>query len=107
MAQAVTLAMAGGSGSRSTLKTVQMLDFEKGSDSALEDLDRWLTDFGRVADHVSGGRGLPAKDKIVHLRACWPATLPGEPGQAGENLRMAQETAEYKRMEAGGDCEGC
>ena len=94
-------------GGRTTLKTVAMLDFERGTDKALEDLPRWLADFKRVADHVSGGRGLPAKDLVVHLRSCWPANAPGEPGQAGENMRLDQDTREYKLMEEAGDYQGC
>ena len=58
MRQAVALAMQHGSNRTSTLKTVTMLDFEKGSNQALEDLPRWFADFKRVSEHVSGGRGL-------------------------------------------------
>ena len=90
-------------GGRTTLKIVAMLDFERGTDKSLEYLPRWLADFKRVADHVSGGRGLPAKDLVVHLRSCWPANAPGEPGQAGESMRLDQDTKEYKQMEEAGD----
>ena len=62
MSQAITLAMQQGTSRASTLNTVTMLDFEKGSDQALEDLPRWFADFKRVSEHVSGGRGLAYKD---------------------------------------------
>ena len=90
MGKAVTAALGRGSGdgNRSTLKTVHMLEFEKGSEVALEDLERWLVEFHRVVDHVSGGHGLPFKTLIVHLRACWTNTLPGDAGRAGENIRL-------------------
>ena len=64
------LGRGSGDGNGSTLKTVHMLEFEKGSEVALEDLERWLVEFHRVVDHVSGGHGLPFKTLIVHLRAC-------------------------------------
>ena len=98
--------LASGS-SCSTLRTVQMLDCEKGSEVALEDLPRWLTEFNRVVDHVSGGRGLPAKDRIVRLHAAWTPDLPGDAGRAGEDIRLDRDTAEYKRLEAAADFERC
>ena len=69
-----------------------MLPFEKGSEAALEDLQRWITEFNRVVDHVSGGRGLPAKDRIVHLHAAWTPDLPGDAGLAGENIRLDRDS---------------
>ena len=101
------LGRGSGDGNGSTLKTVHMLEFEKGSEVALEDLERWLVEFHRVVDHVSGGHGLPFKTLIVHLRACWTNTLPGDAGRAGENIRLDQETAAYRSMEAATNYEGC
>ena len=104
-AQALAAALRGGR--RATLKTVTMLDFAKGSDKASEDLPRWLADFKRVADHVSGGKGLPTKDLVIHLRACWPPNAPGEPGHAGESMRLDQDIKVFKQMEDVGDFAGC
>ena len=54
---------------RSMLKTGQTLEFPKGSDSALENLEGWLKEFDRVVQHVSAGVGLLAQDRITHLLA--------------------------------------
>ena len=52
-------------------------------------------------------QALPFKILIVHLRACWTNTLPGDAGRAGENIRLDQETAAYRSMEAASNYEGC
>lgn len=84
-----------------------MLKLEKGSDVALEDLARWLVEFQRVVDHVSGGGGPPYITLIVHLRVCWTNTLHGVAGRVGEHMRLDQEAQAYRTMEASGDDEAC
>ena len=92
----------GAVGRRTLLKTTHVLDFPKGSTEALENLDAWLQEFDRVVQHVSSGQGLVAQDRITHLLAAWPReTL------VGENMRLDQQTKEYRRLEAAGDMESC
>ena len=94
-------------GNRCTSRTVQVVDFQKGLEAALQDRPQWLTECIRVVDHISGGRGLPAKNWIVHLRLAWAPDLPGDAGRTGEPIRLDQGAAEYKRLEVIGDYEGC
>ena len=87
---------------RSYLKTSQTLEFPVGTEAALEDLDWWLQEFDRVVDHVSGGRGMMAQDRIGHLLACWP-----EETNVGKNMRMDQRQLDYLEAEQRVDYEYC
>jgi len=87
---------------RSTLKTTALLEFPKGSEEALEDLDSWLQDFDRVTQHVSGNQGLMAQDRITHLLAAWPKEM-----DVGENMRLDQRADKYLLAERSGDMEAC
>ena len=84
------------------MKTATNMDFPKGSEEALLDLDSWLREFDRVVSHVSSGRGLIAEDRIAHLLACWGAET-----DVGENMRMDQQVDSYLHMERAGNMEGC
>lgn len=87
--------------SRSMLKTNQVLEFPVGSAAALEDLDSWLQEFDRVMKHLCGVGSTP-EDRIHQLLACWPMeTL------VGGNLRMDQNSKEYRQLYDAGNIEGC
>ena len=87
---------------RSYMRAQQIIDFPKGSDLALQDLDEWLAEFDRVVHHVSGGRGVMAEDRISHMLAAWPAE-----SLVGENMRLDQRKPAYKQLEASGKHEEC
>lgn len=84
------------------MKTNTQLEFPRGSDDALADLDGWLREFGRVVAHVSSNRGLVAAGRIGHLLSCWK-----EDKDPGENMGMNQQTPEYLAHEAAGRMEEC
>ena len=87
---------------RTMLKTQAVMEFPKGTEDALEDLNTWLREFDRVVAHVSNGRGLMAADRISHLLAAWSVHT-----DVGENMRMDQETTEYSKFEREGHMEEC
>ena len=89
-------------GPRSTMKTVQTLEFPQGDEAALENLDLYMEEFTRVLMHISQGREVSAQDKITHLLAAWPHTT-----HVGENLRLGQQTPSYRQLELMGDFDGC
>ena len=87
---------------KSMLKTTQTLEFPKGSETALENLEGWLKEFDRVVQHVSAGAGLLPQDRITHLLAARPVST-----DVGENMRLDQQTEEYRRREGNGEYEWC
>ena len=89
------------SGGQSMMKTNTQMNFTKGDEEALLDLDAWLLEFDRVMLHVSGGSMIP-QDKITHLLSCWPKET-----DVGENMRLDQRTEEYLEAERRGDLESC
>ena len=84
------------------MKTSTLLEFPKGNEEALLDLDSWLREFDRVVAHVSSNKGLMAEDRIAHLLSCWGAET-----DVGENMRMDQQSTEYLVLEAKGEMEKC
>ena len=89
-------------GQRTMLKTAAVMEFPKGSEEALEDLDSWLTEFDRVVNHIGGPKGLMISDRIAHLLAAW-----GKDTIVGENMRLDQQTAAYISAERAGDMQTC
>ena len=87
---------------RSQLKTTQTLEFPKGTDAALEDIDAWLREFDRVVSHVSSAQGLLPEDRIAHLLAAWPRE-----SLVGEHMRLDQQTPEYQAVEVSNALESC
>ena len=78
------------------------MPWPKGSAAYLEDLEEWYTDFYRVVNHLSGGRGLVPEDLIVQIWIAWPAgTL------VGECLREVSRRADYRVSEANRDFGTC
>ena len=59
-----------------------------------------MREFDWIALHVSAGQGLLPEDQITHLLASWP-----EGSLVGDNLRLDQESLEYRASENVGDLE--
>ena len=79
------------------LKTTAMLEYPKGTQAALEDLDSWLREFDRAVSHVSSNKGPMAADRISHLLAALPAE-----SDIGTNMRLDQQSIDYLRFEQNG-----
>ena len=84
---------------RSMVKTTQVAHFPKGNKDALGRLDLWLEEFDAVCDHLGG---CTAQDRITHMLACWPLET-----DVGENMRLDQQSVEYRSARAEGHHEDC
>ena len=87
---------------RSHLKTSTTVEFERGSESALDDLEGWFLSFDRTVDHISNGQGLPAQDRIQHLVTAWKDVQ-----IVGTALVDCQRTEKYQEMESKRNYEDC
>ena len=84
------------------MKTTHTLEFTKGSQEALGDLDMWFQEFYRVLRHLCGTGDPPTEDKIVHLLSQWPMD-----SVQGKQLRLDQASPEYLELEKNQDLDAC
>ena len=87
---------------RGHIKVNASIEFPKGTDESLADVDKWVLEFERVARLAGGGSDIGAEEKCSMLVTCWPAE-----NLVGKTLRTLQRSSQWLTLQADGNWSGC